>query len=105
MHDHFKRVHSKLTFDATISEFGDPEGLERSLRSDSEAPLGDLLGVSDDPISNNLLCQGMKRRRDVLEAKKRNAMEHYDEKINALSKAIDAMEEQQVWDVKVNFQG
>lgn len=96
MHDHFKRVHSKSTPDATISALGDLECLGAWIRSGSETPAEDLLGVSDDPISTNVLCRGMKWRRDALQAKKRDVLYRYDEKINALSKAIDAMEEQQV---------
>ena len=92
MHDHFKRVHSKLNADATISEFSDLDGMRRWLESDSEAPLG-VLGVSDGPRSNNVLCQRMKRIRDALQAKKRGALDQYDEKINALSKVIESMEE------------
>lgn len=96
MHDHFKRVHSKSTLDATMSDLGDLECVGAWMRSDSETPSGDLLGDSDDPISTNVLCQGMKRRRDALQSKRRDVLYQYDEKINALSKAIDAMEEQQV---------
>ena len=93
MHDHFRRLHPKLNSDAMITDFGDPESVAASIRLGSEAPSA---GDSDDSISTSVLCQEMKRRRDALEAKKRDLMDRYDEKINALSKAIDAMEEQQV---------
>lgn len=96
MHDHFKRVHSKSTPDTTISALSGLECLGSWIRSSSETPPVDLLGVSDDPISTNVLCRGMKRRRDALQAKKRDVLYQYDEKINALSKAIDALKEQQV---------